>query len=64
MDATPFVDREIDHGKSGGREFLSQAFTQFHIAGSYQQLGRFLQTGVVTDDEQRVRCIVLGSDDR
>src|SRR5215470_4073649 len=64
MDAIPFVDREIDHGERGGREFLSQPFAQFHVAGRYQQLGRFLQAGVVTDDKQRARRIVLGSDDR
>src|SRR5258708_40051493 len=64
MDAAPFVDREVDYGERGGLEFLSQPFAQFHIAGGYQQLGRFLQAGVVADHQQRACCIVLVSHDR
>src|SRR6266436_2605151 len=64
MDATPSVDREVNHCERSGRELLSQPFAQFHIARRDQHLGRFLQAGVVTDDEHRMYCAVLGSDDR
>src|SRR5258708_2561946 len=63
-DATPFVDREINRGERGGRNFLPRPFAQSDTARRYQQLGRFLQAGVVADQEQRACCIVLVSHDR
>ena len=52
---TPVVESKIDDRKAGRRQFLPQPFTRFDVAGRDQHGCEFVETGIVPDDQKRVR---------